>query len=492
MAEYETGSPLWWVARLTKELEARRPAIERATRYYDGDHNLTFASEKFLEAFGGLFRAFSDNWCEVVIDAVEERLNVEGFRVASEVPEADKEAWAIWQRNNLDAQSQLAHQEALIGGAAYAVVWVGADDRAEVTVESSVNTIVACHPKFRDRRSAALRLWLDDDGYEHAELFLPEKVYLFRSKSKRDNDIVRDATTTTWEVDPLATNVDSSGAMPNTLGVVPVVELANRPRLNRTRKIGWGVHSEIRSIMPLQDAVNKLVADMLTGSEFAAFPQRWLTGYEPGVDPESGAQMPPNFRPGTDKLWWLEDAQAKFGQFTAADLSNFVTAIDMVIQHIASISRTPPHYLNASADRLSGESIKAAETGLVAKVKRKQRFFGEAWEEVMRLAGQLEGNTTLTGAMAMETIWSDPETRSDAEAADAAGKRSAIGVPWHQTMEDLGYSPEAIARMEVMRAQDRLLAPAPIQPAPFGAAPASGPQAADGGPITPPPGNAAQ
>ena len=133
--------------------------------------------------------------------------------------------------------------------------------------------------------------------------------------------------------------------------------------------------------------------------------------------------------------------------------------------HVASISRTPPHYLNASADRLSGESIKAAETGLVAKVRRRQGQFGAGWEEVMRIAGKIAG-TPLGDAQSLETIWADPESRTEAE-HDATLKKQALGVPQRQLWEDLGYTPEQIERFEAMRLDEALLSPPPL---PLGAA----------------------
>ena len=108
----EMGSPEWWLRRLHKELIERRPALQSATDYYDGAHNLSFQSKRFREAFGGLFDAFADNWCEVVVDASEERLNVEGFRVGDDVA-GDTDAWRIWQANDMDGQIQLAHTDEL-------------------------------------------------------------------------------------------------------------------------------------------------------------------------------------------------------------------------------------------------------------------------------------------------------------------------------------------------------------------------------------------
>ena len=461
----ETRPPEKIVAKLYAQLVARRPVIDKAQNYYDGAHNLAFAGEKFLAAFGGLFRAFSDNWCGVVANAPEERMQVNGFRV-NDNPRADDGAKALWEASEMDLQSSMGHLDGFIAGAFFATVWPSEDGEnvPEITVESAKATIVECHPKIRKRRTAALRTWLADDGYEHAELFLPEEVYLWRSKSKVT--AYASPENARWVIEDqldVSDSLDVNGAMVNPYGVVPVVEFLNRPRLTRSPRAGFGGHSELASIVPLQDAVNKLVADLMVASEHTAYPQRWLTGYEgqdlldPATGKPTGATLPPSFKPGPGNLWWLEDTEAKFGTFEATNLDGYVKAVELVVQHIASISATPPHYLRASADRLSGESIKSAESGLVAKVTRISRGWGSGWEEVMRLAGRVAGNAELANAKSMETIWRDPETRTEAEHIDALGKKAQmLGVPAPQLWEEAGYTPEQIARFPAMRAQMQL------------------------------------
>lgn len=460
----DNRDPIKVLRKLHAELVGRRPVIEKAEAYYDGAHNLAFAGEKFLEAFGGLFHAFADNWCGVVVNAPEERMEVQGFRVNKSTT-ADAGAKRLWEANELDLQSGMGHLDGLISGAFYVTCWQGDDEKTpEITVDSSTMTVVECHPKIRRRRTAALRSYVADDGYEHAELFFPEAVYLFRSQAKRTAGGMVDPGRARWVIEDqldVRSDLDSSGKMANPLGVVPVVEFLNMPRLTISRRAGWAAHSELSSVMPLQDAVNKLVADMLVASEFAAFPQRHLTGYEPddkiGADGKpTGETLPPNFKSGPGKLWWLEEEGAKFGQFDAADLSSSVSSIELVVQHIASISATPPHYLRASADRLSGESIKSAESGLVAKVRRKTRGWGAGWEEVMRLAGKIANLPELAGAQQMETIWRDPETRTESEHVDAVSKKKDLDVPAPQLWEELGYTPEQIDRFPAMRAQMQL------------------------------------
>lgn len=459
----EIGSPEWWLVRELKRLSDRRPHVEKLAAYYDGLHDLRFASKKFQKAFGGLFDSFADNWCALVVDAVEERLNVDGFRVSPELEEADADAWGIWQRNSMDAQAQLTHIDAILTGESYVSVWFDAEGRSEIASESARNVIVDYDPRFIHRRRAGLRIYEDDWGYTHAELFLPDGVYLF--KTKRSNEPLLGAdhdSHLNWQIDPL-----HDGYMANPLGVVPIIAFANRPRRTMTESLGLTAQSEIAQVIPIQDGVNKLVADMLVSAEAAAYRQRYVTGFDPEVDAETGAVIPPDFTP--DKsLFIAQDPDTRFGEFQATDLRNYVQAIEMFVTQIASITRTPPHYLNASADRLSGESIKAAETGLVAKCKRKMRHFGESWEEVIRLAGQIEGKTVLAAADQAETIWGDPESRTESVHVDAVLKQQALGVPQAVLWEALGYSPAQIARMKALKTEEAftaLLSGTPAGPA---------------------------
>lgn len=460
----EPQTPEWWLRQLHGQLVNRRPLLRTLGNYYDGRHNLAFESQRFRETFGGLFRAFADNWCAVTADAVEERLNVEGFRLPDATETSDV-AHRLWQDNELDAQSQLAHTECLVGGEAYATPWfTDVDGAPEITVADASCAIVATHSKMHRRRLAGLRVYCDDWGYDHAELFLPDEVYLWRSKTKRTSEIV-DASRVQWVYDDSVPNT-VDGVMANPLGVVPMVPLQNRPRLRNPHDLV--ARSEIASVIPIQDAINKLLADMLIASEYASMPQRALLNFEAPTDPETGQPFNP-FTP-DKKLWFVPppeapgDPEPKPFQFTAADLSNYVHAVEMLVQHVASITRTPPHYLNASADRLSGESIKAAETGLVAKTRRKMRHIGESWEEVMRLAGQIAGDTELAVATRMETVWADPESRTEAEHTDAVLKMKALGLPDEFLWEQLDFTPTEIQRIKALKLQADLVAPA-TQPA---------------------------
>lgn len=462
---------LGWLNRLYPKLQERAREIQKPEDYYNGKQPLAFATVKYREEFGRMLAELCDNWMPLVVDAVEERLHVEGFRFGDDTA-GDKDAWTIWQRNKLDADSELGHSTALTTGWGPVMVWAGKDGLAEITVEHPSQVLVAYESGTRRTRSAAIKAWVDEwTGATFANVYLPDGIYKFRGPAKRDR-----ASFTTQTMLP-----DMGGSrrwtirddtVENPLGVVPVVEMINRPKLV---PVGVG-RSEIAEVLSTQDQINKLVCDMLVASEFAAFKQRWATGIEVPTDPETGLEVQ-QFQAAIDRLWHTPNDGAKFGEFTAVELANYVKGIENRVQSLASRTRTPPHYLLGNTGSFpSGESLKATETGLIAKARSRQRHFGETWEEIIRLSLQVEGKPRTDPAA--ETIWADPESRSESEHVDSLVKKRSLGVPLEQLWEDAGYSPQQIGRFRSMLAQEALLrvmgtpaadwtpSPAPPEPTP--------------------------
>jgi hypothetical protein len=381
---------------------------------------------------------------------------------------ADQDAWRIWQTNGLDLDSQLAHTEALIFGSAYVTVWAGDDPSVPaITVESARQMIVGYAAGSRRTRIGAWKKWVDDDGYTYGTLYLPDAIYKYRSAGT-NSPLVGRSQKTQWKSTQDFTNhpvqwiprPGEEDPIPNPLGVVPVVELRNNPRV-----IGYG-RSEIEQIIPIQDATNKLITDMLVSAEYSAFRQRWVTGLDIPID-GSGNPIEP-FEAAVNRVWHAESPETKFGEFNQTDLLPYVRAVEMLVQHAATISRTPPHYFLLNGGQApSGEAITSAEAGLVAKVRRKMRSFEEGWEEVMRLAFAVIGDQRRAEAYDAQVMWSDPAYRSQSALVDALMKLSTIGVPHEQLWLDAGYSPQEVERFKELneKLQQPMVA-APLTPSP--------------------------
>ncbi|MFJ9771810.1 phage portal protein [Kitasatospora sp. NPDC101157] len=439
-----------WLDYLHAKLLKQRAQVRVYSRYYDGDHQkLAFAQARHVSEFGHVFEKWRDNFCGLIVDSVNERIAVDGFRMTDE-PDADKDARDIWQRNFMDAESNAGHLDAMVQGSAYAVVWADQDGQPTITMESAEHIVVQYKPGSRREIEAAAKFYIDDWGRDWATLWFANRVYTFAAGTFGWND----ATATRSERNPL--------------GEVPVIPLNNRSRLTTSPV------SDLATVIPLQDAVNKIVSDALLASEFAAWPQRYVTGLEI-VEDQDGNPVEP-FKVAVDKLLQAEDPNVTFGQFEAADLGNYVKLADMLVQHMASTSRIPFHYFLNGGVVPSGESITAAEAGLIAKTRERMLHFGEAWERVMRLCFKVLKDKRAE-AWSAEVIWRDPENRTEAQHMDALLKLKMIGVPTDQLLSDAGYTPQQIARFKSMREDDAKTAmelakkyPAPQPPQQDGAA----------------------
>jgi hypothetical protein len=435
-------TPAAWLALLEKRLDARWARMCVLNDYFEGRHPMAFATSQFREAFGSLLATMSDNWCQIVVTSSARRLKVQGFRFGQD-QNADDDAWAIWQANGMDAQSSLVHTEAIKLGEAYWLVEPPMNGRRypRITCEHPREMIVASAPGDRRQNLAALKKWPGDDGYWYATLYLPDRVWKLRSQQK-----MRDGAggKINWQPRP---GDEGSG---NPLGAIPVVPIRNAPNM-----LGGGT-SDLEPGIPLQNAIDKLCADMLVASEFAAYRQRVLSGVE--LPPE-GTPERARVLSGVSRMLTVEDPAAKVYDLPATDLKNYVNAIEMFIQHLAAQTNTPPHYLLGSMVNISGDALAAAESGLVSKVEGKKDPIGEGHEDAMRLAFLSMGDTERAGADDAETLWAPSERRSFAQVVDGAVKLAQIGFPPETVMEELGWSPQRIAHVQTQMITADVFAP---------------------------------
>lgn len=465
--------------QLVKALNQRKPDVERLYAYYRGDHPLPWAPREVRDAYRAFLRMSRSNWCRLVVKAPAERLRVVGMRF-SETPtddangeSSDVAAWTkYWQGNNLDLQSRLVHDAALIARRGFVLVWPE-DEPGEppsITPEHPSQCIVTYQPGDACERVAGLKMFVDESAKRSfATMWTEDQV--FNWSAPWSTALAR--TSGKWE--PWRDEAENIYPVAdNPLGEVPLIEFVADPVM-----VGEPMGELDGGVTDIQDRINKTVLDRLVTSNFSSFRQKWATGLEIPKD-DDGNDIEP-FRNAVDRMFVAENPETKFGEFSESDLQGYISSVEADVQHMAAITRTPPHYLLGSSGAFpSGESLKATETGLVAKVGERRDSFTESWEQVMRLALKADGDPRADD-LALSMVWKDPESRSLAEVIDGATKLAAIGVPWRSVMEFIGYSPTEINRMDGERAEDAstgLLTPPPAAPMmtpPNGKAPASMP-----------------
>lgn len=426
-------SPEWWLRRLHHELVLRQPSLSLFDAYYRGDHPLPWLPAQAQIEFARILKMTRSNLMGLVVDATAERLALEGFRLPGQEA-ADAETWSIWKANNLDEDFDQGLLEALIGGTAYTLVEPNGTDVPNIYIEHASQAIVAYRPGSNRRRKAAgLKLWVDDwTGKLCATLDLGEWLYKFQTDLPAGG---WSPESITWDRRIVA---GEGWPVVNPLGEVALTELPNNPRL-----LTGGV-SEIADVIDVQDRLNKTIADRLITQDFGAFPQKWATGYPETT--EDGDPVEP-IDIGRDRVVTTDVAETKFGQWESAPLDPYSAAKREDAKDISSRTRVPAQYLLGEMSNVNGETLRASESGLVAKCRQRIRSFGGGAVETMRLARKAAGLEVPDARM--ESLWRNPEFRTEGEITDAAVKQVQIGLrDLRAGREFVGISQTEIAQME--------------------------------------------
>jgi hypothetical protein len=440
--------------KLALELQFRQSSIVEYENGYRGTHSLTFASDDFRDYFGKQYSKFTDNWCGIVADAPHERLEITGIRLP-EQEAGDNLLWDAWRRNDADVFSDLAFLDAIVAKRAFAMVWANDDGDPLITWEHPSQAIVTYDPETRARVAGA-KVWADDE-LEYATLYLPDEIWKFQRSRVRpvvDPDHPLPLTMMGgWDL-------RAEGVIDNPMGKVPLVEFPNRPRL-----LG-GPTSDIAGVLPMQHAINLLWAQLFVSTDEATLGQRVIIGAEMPKIPilnDAGEQI--GERPidlkkfARDRALWLEDPNTKIAQWQPAKLDVFTNVVEIAVGHIAAQTRTPAHYLliGGTIANVSGDAMKALETGLVKRTEEKTQHFGRAARDVFELVALVQGDQAKASAVRTGTVlWKDIENISDAQRADALQKKSAIGYPLSYLLEQDGLSPTEVARVMQMKRDEAL------------------------------------
>ena len=423
---------------MLQHLDARQHNLAELDKYYEGTQALAFLSPEARSAVGSRFGRLSTNVCRLSVNALGERLRVSGFRVNGEPAPA---LWGTWLGQDMDQRAHLVHREALTLGRSFVTVWANPDGSPNVSVESAHQVGVERDPGTREVIRAVKR-WETATGSE-AVLFERDKITRYRSQAK--GAVIHGFEQVGKVID-------------NPLGWVPVVEFSNADRL-----LADGV-SEMADLIPLVDALNKLLADMLTASEYYARPRRWATGIELeeedvlDVDGNpTGDTVAVNPFPESHRMMVNESSEGKFGSLPPSDLSAYESAVKVVTSQIMAVSSLPAHYIGTLTNQpASADALRASEASLTAKAEARQAAFGRSWEQVARLMVAV-GSGVDPDSVAAGVSWADPATRSVAQEADAVVKLHQAGLlPASYALSRLGYADDEVTAIRAARRAEAL------------------------------------
>ena len=443
-------NPREWAVKAFSDHRASQYSLYR--QYLEGNHNLEYATQKFRQAFGRLFDAFGYNRCANVVDAHADRLRVAGFgspdddvrRQARERgQQVDESATTIaqaakdlWERAHMDIhEGQLAVESFGLGDAYLIVQQHPQTGEVQMWPQLASEMRVHYDPEQPGVIDLAAKMWQDEDTEQmRLNLYFADRIEKYRTVQKQKT------VPSDWQAfEPYQPDDDTE--WPVRLRVndtVPVFHFGNNARIN-----SYGT-SELRDIIPLQDALNKALMDQMVASEFAAAPQRVILGYD-ASDPDSQTALE-NLVTGINRMLAIPADQdgnvPSLAEFSAADMTQYDLVAEKWDIRISRQSKVPVHHLTQTNLATSGRSLRIAEGPFVEKLRDRQLERTPVYADAIRYGLRLEGMEV--SASELKVNWESPASMSEEDMWDIAAAKAATGMPLRQILKEMGRDPDEI------------------------------------------------
>lgn len=383
----------------------RAALVEKFRKYYDGDHDVKLTAEmKKMLREQDSESPFSANYCALVVDKFTDRLRLES--VIADTKQATEWAATLLRRNRIDALSLSVHDSTAKDADSYLLEeWDPENKYVRMTHEPAYDgtcgMVMLYDRANAEQPVAALKIW-----------------YVTNYETVNGNTVTRDdVRVNVYYADRIERYLVASGTMApvegkgdirpgvqeNKLNRVPVIHFRNRS----TQTDNYG-RSEIRNVIPLQNVLNRTLVSMVMTAENTSF-QRLVV--------KNVGTMPETVSPGG--YLEIKDAddnrKADITTLEAGQITPFTDEANWTINQIATITSTPLPGWEQSGE--SGEAKKQREEGLLGKVKRAQVGIGNAWEDAVKLAWQIQA-TYSSAPPAYEEFtakWASSEVRNNTE-----------------------------------------------------------------------------
>lgn len=409
-----------------KVLKAKQDPYNALFKYYDGEQPLVYTADRLREIFKDLDAYFAENWCSVVIDSARDRINLREIQVKG----AAKARWKdIWEASEISLESDDVHEATLVAGEGYFIAWPDAEGVMQ-GYHNDPRLVHLFYEKSEPRKKKfAAKWWVDDGERLSMTLYYPDHLEYYRSRSKAKN--VHEFTS----LEPVAKTPTAE----NPYDQVPVFHY----RLGQRK-----VKSDLKSVVPVQNGINKLLTDMMVTAEFGAFPQRYVI---------SNATINGKLKNAPSEIWDVPAGdgigqQTQAGQFAAADLDNYLKAIDNLATAISSITRTPKHYFFSVGSNLSGEALIAMEAPLNKKAQDRIDRFAPVWKQVVLFMLIASGEQVKPEDI--DPAFDKPETVQPFTQAQTRQLNVAAGMPLKTILREEGKSEAFINQMIEDKAEE--------------------------------------
>lgn len=361
------------------------------------------------------------NWPRSYVDALRARMRVRSLFLPGEERPSDA-LMETYDANNLDSESGLARLDRLIYGRSFVTVGTNEDDPEHplISVESPQQMTAEIDPRRRRLTAAAKIYGKNEIGQaSHATLYLPDVTVWLESDSGQWVEADRDE---------------------HRLGRVPVVMMLNR----RETGVFTG-ESEMTDIIPLTDAACRTLTNAGVAMETHAVPQKWALGVSKGDFVSADGSPIPAWESYFSAIWASANKDAKLGQFTASDMKNFETMVNLYAQQASGLTGLPMRYFGQNtANPPSADGIRADESRLIRSAELQCTDEGDQLGWVFALSERFRTGEWIDGSR-VKVAYFDPATPTISALADSVTKQVQVGLLSKRgAWTELGWSPARI------------------------------------------------
>lgn len=424
------------VKRAYEALKVKAASYERLWAYYDGPQPLKYSTKRLQEIFKNIEAKFTQNWCGVVVDSVIERMEFKQFLILkNEAATKTMNAWFKASGLNLDADD--AELCGIVTGEGYVITWPNEDD----LLEAYYNDSRLCHIFYEAdnprRKRLGVKWWKDDDGKARLTLYYPTRLEYYVSDKEMDK-VSKHTSFQPFLMDE--TDTESWWAE-NPLEIVPIWHLRRERR---------AIKSELTpSTIDQQDAINKLLNDMMVASEFGAFKQRYVISQ---ADVGTLKNAP-------NEIWDLPAGDGlgqptQVGEFAETQLGNYMEQIEKLATAVSKTTKTPQYYffLGARADP-SGETLMTLDGPLIKKVNKYIKRFKSEWVLLGEFVAKYLNLNIQPGTM--DVVYADPRTVQPKTEAETRKTEVDSGIPLRTNLRREGWTPEELAQLDADKEAER-------------------------------------
>lgn len=471
------------------------PGYDKAEAYYEGTVKEKFLNKAVQQLLTGSDTDFNVNLAGRVVDAVQDRMEIaavtaepvgddeeddeedplednnetgsdlvnttpgasgmmpvgvehpetaEADEMSEEEKALDEAVSKIWRDNEMDIEAPEIHQKMLEYGDAYLFVGLcddedSNDDKVDLFYNSPKNVRILYEDENPRKKRLAIKRWEVGPKANkriRLNLYYPDgSTYKFISKGASDRSGSADFQS---YVDD---STDENGYLESETEGIPFFHFrTSRPYGTPEHKKAYGA----------QDALTKIITNMMATSDFAAFPQRWalqesgtttdddLDWDEDGADEKKPADLQSQLISGPGRIWPLRNMKA-VGQFQAADMEQFLKPLNTFTGLMAAVTATPVSYflvtIGATNTAISGESQRKGESPFISKVNNRQLSAEATWQDAVGYGLGLIGMEA-----EVKVRWAPLQIVSGKEGWEAVQAQQKAGVPVRQTLLEAGYT----------------------------------------------------